>query len=224
MLRAAAIIHCDLKPENVLLASTRAAACRVIDFGSACFEGRTVYSYIQSRFYRSPEVLLGHAYTTLVDIWSLGCIAAELFLGLPLFPGASDYDMLARIVAAVGAPPARFLRRCKLAGRTFVATGDAEAPARVMSTAEYAARHGATPEVGRQYFKHLGDAPPHACRLEDIVLRLPLPEGCAADAMAVRTPGELCVCMMTVLAEGVRGLLSFAVRTWMRLESGAADA
>ena len=49
---------------------------------------------LQSRFYRSPEVLVGHRYTTAIDMWSLGCVAAELFLGLPLFPGAGDFDML----------------------------------------------------------------------------------------------------------------------------------
>ncbi len=46
-----------------------------------------VYSYIQSRFYRSPEVVLGTSYNVAIDMWSLGCVAAELFLGLPLFPG-----------------------------------------------------------------------------------------------------------------------------------------
>jgi serine/threonine protein kinase len=57
-------------------------------------EHNTVYTYIQSRFYRSPEVLLGHTYTTAIDMWSLGCVAAELFLGLPLFPAQSPYDLL----------------------------------------------------------------------------------------------------------------------------------
>ena len=50
------IIHCDLKPENVLLKGLDSGDIKVIDFGSACFENRTMYSYIQSRFYRSPEV------------------------------------------------------------------------------------------------------------------------------------------------------------------------
>ena len=52
------IIHCDLKPENVLLQSLESGGIKVIDFGSACFETKTAYSYIQSRFYRSPEVSL----------------------------------------------------------------------------------------------------------------------------------------------------------------------
>lgn len=53
------IIHCDLKPENVLLKSVEGgfqSSIKVIDFGSACFEHHTMYAYIQSRFYRSPEV------------------------------------------------------------------------------------------------------------------------------------------------------------------------
>lgn len=75
---------------------------KVIDFGSACHEKQTVYTYIQSRFYRSPEVLLGMPYTTAIDMWSLGCIAVELFLGLPLFPGTSEYNQITRIVEMLG--------------------------------------------------------------------------------------------------------------------------
>ena len=55
------IIHCDLKPENVLLKGLDSGDIKVIDFGSACFENRTMYSYIQSRFYRSPEVHSAHS-------------------------------------------------------------------------------------------------------------------------------------------------------------------
>ena len=75
---------------------------KVIDFGSACHEMATVYTYIQSRFYRSPEVLLGLPYSTSIDMWSLGCIIVELFLGLPLFPGTSEYNQVSRIVDMLG--------------------------------------------------------------------------------------------------------------------------
>jgi serine/threonine protein kinase len=64
-----------------------------------------VYTYIQSRFYRSPEVLLGVPYTSAIDMWSLGCIAVELFLGLPLFPGTSEYNQITRIVEMLGCAP-----------------------------------------------------------------------------------------------------------------------
>lgn len=60
MLHECNIIHCDLKPENVLLKGLDSGEIKVIDFGSACFENRTMYSYIQSRFYRSPEVCATH--------------------------------------------------------------------------------------------------------------------------------------------------------------------
>ena len=102
VLRKSRIVHCDLKPENILLKNSTGADVKLIDFGSACFESKTVYSYIQSRFYRSPEVVIGHPYGMSIDMWSLGCVAAELFLGLPLFPGASEHDLLSRIEATVG--------------------------------------------------------------------------------------------------------------------------
>ena len=81
------IIHCDLKPENILLSQANKSGIKVIDFGSACFSNEKIYTYIQSRFYRAPEIILGLEYSTAIDIWSFGCILAELFTGYPLFPG-----------------------------------------------------------------------------------------------------------------------------------------
>ena len=79
-------MHCDIKPENILLQNLQSPAIKLIDFGSACLLSQEQSStYIQSRFYRSPEVLLAHARDCAIDVWSLGTIAAELFLGLPLF-------------------------------------------------------------------------------------------------------------------------------------------
>lgn len=104
-LKDAGLIHCDLKPENILLRRNDSTAIKIIDFGSACHERQTVYTYIQSRFYRSPEVILGLPYTSSIDMWSLGCIIAELFIGLPIFPGTSEYDQWSRIVTSLGIPP-----------------------------------------------------------------------------------------------------------------------
>ena len=72
VLKDAKIIHCDLKPENILLNALTRPDITLIDFGSACFENQTVYSYIQSRFYRSPEVLVGLPYNATIDMWSFG--------------------------------------------------------------------------------------------------------------------------------------------------------
>lgn len=58
----------------------------------------SVYTYIQSRFYRSPEVILGHPYSMAIDMWSLGCILAELYTGYPLFPGESEVEQMACIM------------------------------------------------------------------------------------------------------------------------------
>jgi len=59
VLRTQNIIHCDLKPENILLQDSTTSSLKVIDFGSSCFSHEKIYTYIQSRFYRSPEVILG---------------------------------------------------------------------------------------------------------------------------------------------------------------------
>jgi serine/threonine protein kinase len=75
------IVHCDLKPENILLKSYSRCEIKVIDLGSSCFMSDNLNMYIQSRSYRSPEVILGLPYDKKIDIWSLGCILAELYTG-----------------------------------------------------------------------------------------------------------------------------------------------
>ena len=124
------IVHSDIKPENVLMAEFSASdRIKLIDFGSACFSRGQAFLYLQSRFYRSPEVLLGlpyvqcsvpafasplppvtsptwvHRFDPAIDMWSLGCIAVELFHGLPLFPGRSQFNQLQRICELLGYPP-----------------------------------------------------------------------------------------------------------------------
>ncbi|RCN47414.1 kinase domain protein [Ancylostoma caninum] len=103
------IIHCDLKPENVLLCNPKRSKINIIDFGSSCQIGHRIYQYIQSRFYRSPEVLLGIAYDTKIDMWSLGCILVEMHTGEPLFAGSSEVDQMMKIVEVLGMPPKELL-------------------------------------------------------------------------------------------------------------------
>ncbi|KAK3818327.1 MAG: kinase-like domain-containing protein [Linnemannia gamsii] len=98
------VVHCDLKPENILLKHPTKSSIKVIDFGSSCLENEKVYTYIQSRFYRSPEVILGMAYSMAIDMWSLGCILAELYTGYPLFPGENEQEQLSCIMEIQGVP------------------------------------------------------------------------------------------------------------------------
>ena len=107
--KANRVIHCDLKPENVLLKHANKSGVKVIDFGSACFETERVYTYIQSRFYRAPEVILGIPYSASIDMWSLGCLLAELHTGTPLFPGDSEQDQLQCMMEVLGVPPEEVL-------------------------------------------------------------------------------------------------------------------
>lgn len=67
----------------------------------------------------SDQVLLGHPYNVSIDMWSLGCMAAELFLGLPLFPGASEHDLLVRIIEMLGMPPDSLLEKAKHSKKYF---------------------------------------------------------------------------------------------------------
>ncbi|PWW78323.1 hypothetical protein C7212DRAFT_199469 [Tuber magnatum] len=105
------VIHCDLKPENILLAHPAKSEIKVIDFGSSCFEHEKVYTYIQSRFYRSPEVILGMTYGMPIDMWSLGCILAELLTGYPIFPGENEQEQLACIMEVFGPPEKHLIEK-----------------------------------------------------------------------------------------------------------------
>ncbi|XP_042406790.1 cyclin-dependent kinase G-1-like isoform X1 [Zingiber officinale] len=96
------IIHCDLKPENILIKSYRRCEIKVIDLGSSCFETDNLSVYVQSRSYRAPEVILGLPFDQKIDIWSLGCILAELHTGNVLFPNDSVPLILARIMGILG--------------------------------------------------------------------------------------------------------------------------
>ncbi|KZV40303.1 hypothetical protein F511_18032 [Dorcoceras hygrometricum] len=101
-LHSLGLIHCDLKPENILVKSYSRCEVKVIDLGSSCFETDHLCSYVQSRSYRAPEVILGLPYDKKIDIWSLGCILAELCTGNVLFQNDSAGTLLARVIGIIG--------------------------------------------------------------------------------------------------------------------------
>ena len=119
------IVHCDLKPENVVLRSASSAVIKVIDFGSSFLSAETeqaVFKYVQSRFYRSPEVILGLPYSYPVDMWSLGCVLAEMFTGNPLFCGSCELDQLVKIAEIIGMPPSSLIEKRTKHMKAFVRT------------------------------------------------------------------------------------------------------
>ncbi|EEB09755.1 CMGC/DYRK/YAK protein kinase Ppk15 [Schizosaccharomyces japonicus yFS275] len=154
VLKQARIIHCDLKPENILLEDLSSPKIKVIDFGSACHERQTVYTYIQSRFYRSPEVILGLHYNCSIDIWSIGCILAELFLGLPLFPGNSEYNQLTRIIDMLGYPPQWMLEMGKNTRKYFnCELANGKKVYQLKSLSQFSRENDTNEQPGKQYFR-----------------------------------------------------------------------
>ncbi|KAI1331194.1 kinase-like protein [Xylariaceae sp. FL0255] len=169
LLNKARLIHCDLKPENILLKNLESPIIKIIDFGSACDERQTVYTYIQSRFYRSPEVLLGLPYSSAIDMWSLGCIVVELFLGLPLFPGSSEYNQLSRITEMLGNPPNWMVEGGKQAADFFDKRQDEYGRKlyHLKSMEQYSKERSTKEQPSKKYFQ--------ASTLPDIIKSYPMP-------------------------------------------------
>ncbi|XP_046599287.1 glycogen synthase kinase-3 beta isoform X3 [Neodiprion lecontei] len=106
------ICHRDIKPQNLLL-DPETGVLKLCDFGSAkhLVKGEPNVSYICSRYYRAPELIFGAIdYTTKIDVWSAGCVLAELLLGQPIFPGDSGVDQLVEIIKVLGTPTREQIR------------------------------------------------------------------------------------------------------------------
>ncbi|KAJ9053506.1 glycogen synthase kinase 3, variant 3 [Entomophthora muscae] len=102
----AGICHRDIKPQNLLI-DRATGVLKLCDFGSAkvLVPSEANVAYICSRYYRAPELIFGStSYTTQIDIWSVGCVMAELMQGSPLFPGDSGIDQLVEIIKVLGTP------------------------------------------------------------------------------------------------------------------------
>ena len=101
------IVHADLKPENIMLQSPNSFNLKIIDFGSSTTVGDITYPYIQSRFYRAPEVLLGARYDTKIDIWSFATVMYEMYTGKVMFEAKNETHLYKLFVELLGNPPPR---------------------------------------------------------------------------------------------------------------------
>lgn len=99
------IIHCDFKPENILFTNPRKTSIKIIDFGCSTVVGDTAFTYIQSRFYRAPEVVLGLPYGPEIDIWGLGCVLCEMATGDPLFDAEDENELIQLFLQVIGPAP-----------------------------------------------------------------------------------------------------------------------
>uniref|UniRef100_A0A8C8CWM1 mitogen-activated protein kinase n=1 Tax=Oncorhynchus tshawytscha TaxID=74940 RepID=A0A8C8CWM1_ONCTS len=109
-IHSAGIIHRDLKPGN--LSVNEDCELKILDFGLARQTDTEMTGYVVTRWYRAPEVILNWMhYTQTVDIWSVGCIMAEMLLGKPLFKGNDHLDQLKEIMKITGTPTADFVTK-----------------------------------------------------------------------------------------------------------------
>ncbi|XP_032368236.1 homeodomain-interacting protein kinase 1 isoform X4 [Etheostoma spectabile] len=154
-LKSLGLIHADLKPENIMLVDPlrQPYKVKVIDFGSASHVSKAVCStYLQSRYYRAPEIILGLPFCEAIDMWSLGCVIAELFLGWPLYPGASEYDQIRYISQTQGLPAEYLLSAGTKTSRFFNRGPDSSYPLwRLKTPAEHEMEMGIKSKEARKY-------------------------------------------------------------------------
>ncbi|XP_068080360.2 homeodomain-interacting protein kinase 1 isoform X7 [Danio rerio] len=154
-LKCLGLIHADLKPENIMLVDPirQPYRVKVIDFGSASHVSKAVCStYLQSRYYRAPEIILGLPFCEAIDMWSLGCVIAELFLGWPLYPGASEYDQIRYISQTQGLPPEYLLSAGTKTSRFFNRGPDSSYPLwRLKTPSEHESEMGIKSKEARKY-------------------------------------------------------------------------
>jgi len=111
-IHSAGVIHRDLKPSNILINEN--CDLKICDFGLARVQEGQMTGYVSTRYYRAPEIMLTwQKYSEKVDIWSAGCILAELILGRPLFPGKSHIDQFCVITQLLGSPPDNVIANVK---------------------------------------------------------------------------------------------------------------
>ncbi|KAF5284534.1 hypothetical protein FQA39_LY17007 [Lamprigera yunnana] len=154
-LKQLGLIHADLKPENIMLVDPvrQPYRVKVIDFGSASHVSKAVCNtYLQSRYYRAPEIILGLPFCEAIDMWSLGCVVAELFLGWPLYPGSSEYDQIRYISQTQGLPTEHMLNNASKTTKFFYRDMDSTYPFwRLKTPEEHEAETGIKSKEARKY-------------------------------------------------------------------------
>ena len=154
-LKQLGLIHADLKPENIMLVDPvrQPYRVKVIDFGSASHVSKAICNtYLQSRYYRAPEIILGLPFGEAIDMWSLGCVVAELFLGWPLYPGSSEYDQIRYISQTQGLPSERMLNSATKTMKFFYRDMESSYPFwRLKTPEEHEAETGIKSKEARKY-------------------------------------------------------------------------
>ena len=122
--RDCGVVHADIKPDNILVNQSNNRV-KVCDFGSALFDGNNeITPYLQSRFYRAPEVILGLKYSFPLDMWSVGCCLYELYTGAMAFPGRSNNHMMRLFIETKGPLPRKLLRKAAFREHHYDADGN----------------------------------------------------------------------------------------------------
>jgi serine/threonine-protein kinase PRP4 len=129
-LRDCGVVHADIKPDNILVNESNSRV-KICDFGSALFDGNNeITPYLQSRFYRAPEVILGLKYSFPLDVWSVGCVLYELYTGAMAFPGSSNNHMMRLFIEMKGPLPRKLLRKAAFREHHYDADGNFSAAER----------------------------------------------------------------------------------------------
>ncbi|KAH0787696.1 CMGC family protein kinase [Histomonas meleagridis] len=95
-------VHLDIKPENILFTDSTFKEVKLTDFGNARVYDHNKISYCVTRYYRPPEIVLGLEFTNKSDVWSMGCLIAEILQGNPIFPGQNELHLLELMQKRVG--------------------------------------------------------------------------------------------------------------------------
>nr|XP_055046370.1 mitogen-activated protein kinase 12b [Misgurnus anguillicaudatus] len=147
-IHSAGIIHRDLKPGN--LAVNQDCELKILDFGLARQADSEMTGYVVTRWYRAPEVILNWMhYSQTVDIWSVGCIMAEMLLGRPLFKGNDHLDQLREIMKITGTPAQDFIAKLQSQDAKNYIRGLPKVPKKDLSTIFFKASSDAVSALER---------------------------------------------------------------------------